>query len=609
MFKIETLVYLALVTIGATAWAADTPAGGGILNLPDSRSGCNTFAQEMKTAAGVAANKSAAINIFGPPESVAVEKYRKMVCPSTGPTDDVCREAEQKFNDASGKFSGACKGAGLEDDIPDNNDKLGAIGCSWSVNRCSCLNKNPPDKYRCNEIDKVRGSDRFSISPQSEGAIDIAKANKRMQLCPHADPDDSERYEKQLEKALERQKEAKKKMPELMNKASEAQDKAAEKQNEARRKAADLQKEFAKELSEIRKKKTQDEQQAVAEMAQARGEMDKIDAQIRQYEMSKIDAEVKLGEAKTAIELNCHATASQQVAARQTAKMAAIGKGQPVGDFNKLMNSVGVSSRDAWENVAKVYYKRCVNSRPTRDSKASAQKIYESTVRGIDAAIASAFQQRKRLDENIKTIFTTNGCAPPVAPVAGVPSGESKLCASIRESNEAMMQAQGNAGIQQQMLAQEQQMATQQLATKQNALAMEYAASQQEMGDEAARIKNLRDYLNLKREKSNGVGGKAEAKAMTEAYGVLTAAAKQVVTCVSKEEGGTILADTYEKAFDFLDGIDQKPAALDRGRHRRNGARSNTLGDPASGARTNGPAETENGVTERRRRSTPGLND
>jgi hypothetical protein len=452
-------------------------------------------------------------------QAEALSRASRSLCVNGGSNsgESTCREAEEKFNQASGKFSGTCGTAGLDIDNPKEAGKEGSIGCSWSKNRCRCLNKKidteTEDQYRCSELG---GSSRRSSGSQSSqgslGLIDINAARRRLEACPHEDPDDSDRYEKQLEKAQERMKEARKKMPELLNKSSEAQDKATQAQNDAARKASEKQKEFSKEMMEIKRKHEGEEAAAVQEMAQMRQQMDAIDGQIRQLEMNKVDAETKLTETKVQVELQCHAMASQQVAAQQTRKMSEIKKGMPVGDFNSLLKNVGVSSRDAWEKVADVFYRRCLGSRPTRESKASAQRAYESTIKALDSQILTSRQGRRRIEESLGQIFSNNGCAAPAA-APGQPSGESKLCRSIRQASEDMRVAQQNATQEQQQIQQEAIAAQRQLAQKNQNLQMEYAQAQQELNDEQKRIDNLREYLNLKREKSNGVGGKGLGKA------------------------------------------------------------------------------------------------
>ncbi len=67
-----------------------------------------------------------------------------------------CSKAENNFSSASGKFAGACNAAGLERD-PNSGESEGAIGCSWSLNRCICTNKKLKsdhkafEKYRCDD--------------------------------------------------------------------------------------------------------------------------------------------------------------------------------------------------------------------------------------------------------------------------------------------------------------------------------------------------------------------------------------------------------------------------------------------------------------------------
>ena len=559
MFKFETIVGMffvfALASISATTYAARnerqlSPATEARYIADRERLGC--------AGDGRRQNRN---------ECLRIESAMGMNISSAGNTGEACREAEEKFNSANGKFSGACSGAGLNRANPNADGAGGSLHCSWQKNRCRCNSRHVSEEdqttYQCSQTEE-RGRDRLRLDAQSsgQGLIDLNKARKDLEYCPHEDPDDSERYEKQVEKAQERIKDARKKLPELMNKGSEAQDKANQSENDARRKAAEAQKEFANEMREIKRKKESDEQQAVAEVTATREKMDQLDAQIRQLEMSKVDAEVKLSEARTQIELNCHATASQQVAARQTARVTAIRQGQSRGGFNELMNSVGISSRATWEKAAAIYYKRCLNSRPTRDSKRSAQNIYESTLRQVDVAITTARAQRRSIEENLSQIMSTNGCGAAPMQANGM-TGESRMCRSLRQAQEDAQQAYQNQVTQQQQIQQEAITARQQQATKNQALSMEYAEAQREINDEQTRLDNLRAYLNLKREKSNGIGGKKAAETLNETYGALVAASENVVSCKNKDEG-EVTPETYDKAFKFLKSIGQEPPELPR---------------------------------------------
>jgi len=465
-----------------------------------------------------------------------------------------CEDAKEEFSSSKSTFESACGILGIR-----SGGKEGSIGCSFQKERCQCLDKgfeDPDDEYNCAEVRSTGSGSRARSSETSRlGLIDLKHAEQQMKWCPDKNPEDTERYEKQLEKAQERIKDLKKKMPELLTKGNEAQDKATEKQNDAQRKAVEAQKEFANEMKEIKRKKEGDEQQAVAEMAQIRENIDKVDAQIREYELNKVDAEVGFQKAKTEIELNCHANASTQVARLQAERMALLKqKKYTPGGFHALMRSVGVSDRDAWENRAEVYYKRCLVSRPTRDSKIAAQKIYESTTRRLDTAIAAARKSRTRMEESLTQIMTASGCKQPQMQSSGM-TGESKMCRSMRQAHEDMQQAHQNAVQQQQQIQQEVITAQRQLAQKNQTLQMEYADAQRELNDEIARMENLRAYLDLKRKSNSGAGTKKAAEDLHSSFGKLRSAAFKLDGCCIKE-GHDI--DNCKEVDDFIDSLGGK---------------------------------------------------
>lgn len=527
MFKFETVVYTVLVMISLASGAQDRRRG------EDRADKCTEWQNRSEEQ-----RKSLAREMFPrvTNEADRLAKASERMCSGgSEASNDTCREAEKAFNEAAGAFEGACGDAGLPRNDRDetNRYKEGAIGCSWSINRCRCLEKKPSpedvEKYECNSGSRSRRSS--NSANQGIGLIDLGKAEQRMEFCPQADPDDTERYEKQLKDSQDRIRDLRKEMPKITDKASEAQDKAAQAQNEAARKAADAQKEFANEMKEIKRKQESDEQQAVAEITATREKMDQLDAQIRQLELNKVTAEVELSEARTQIELNCHTQASQQVSALQAAKMSAIKQGQSQGSFNRLMNSVGVSSRAAWEKRANVFYKRCLISRPTRESKTSAQRSYENKIRQIDSAISTARIQRRSIEENLKQIMSSNGCAQSAPIQANGMTGESRMCRSLRQAQEDARQAYNNQMQQQQLVQQEMATAQQQEARKNQSLRMEYAEAQRELSEEQSRMDNLRAYLNLRRERKQNTSGKKDGGNLGETYGKLRAAARTFDGC------------------------------------------------------------------------------
>ncbi len=568
MIKFETVVYVALVTLisAPSIWAQTSPA-------PNPLAGMGQYNPEERCK-----NEQPLAKFL---ECLAKVRGAK------NPSSETCREAEKNFEEKAGDFKGSCTGVGLPNDELQTDDSAsdspderrgrvgGAIGCSWSLNRCRCLDKiteEEKDRYKCREQrEGSRRSDPESLQ-SSLGLIDIGAAKRRLDLCPHEEPDDTDRYEKQLEKSQERLKELKKKMPELMTKNSEALDKAAEKDTELRKQGQEIQDNLRKRLREIKNKKEGEEQQAVAEMAQMREKMDQIDAQIRSLELSKVDAEVKLSEAKTQVELNCHTTATQQVAGLQTQKMAEIGRRQSQGNFNKLMKSVGVSSREAWEKRAKVFYRRCIDSRPTRDSKKAAQNIYESTIRQVETAISSARQNRFRLEENITQVMTTSGCGQSPNQANGM-TGESKMCRAMRNAQEEMTETYEEARSNGNLLQQQGANAQRTLATKNQALSTEYAEAQRELMEEELRMQNLRNYMNAKRERRKGVGGKKAGEDLNTNFGKLTGAAGTYDGCCAQDDRAEAQASLDGTEFTRLTSKEKCKRAMDFMEH---------LGTPSS---------------------------
>ncbi len=141
------------------------------------------------------------------------------------------------------------------------------------------------------------------------------------------EPDDTERYEKQMKDLQDKIKESKDKtLPDLLNKGNEAKDKAKKALDDAADESAKKMNELEEKLNQISEERDGQEKAATAEIAGIRQQMDAVDKQIRELEMSKLNSELKYGEAKTQLDLQCNASASQQVAKNQMDKMGRIKK-------------------------------------------------------------------------------------------------------------------------------------------------------------------------------------------------------------------------------------------------------------------------------------------
>lgn len=567
MFKFETLVYVVLVSFGSVGFATNSErTNGGLLEnlLAGQSSDCKVYADAQAEAYNALRTARAAgrgIEAADREHKRAQEEFKRCKSDSRGGGANAsadCEDAVKDYDVANPAFSAACQALGISNGAPDA--PAGAIACSWQKERCNCVDskfEDTDDKLKCSAVraDTGTGNGR---NRSNNGLIDLKNARNKMKWCPDKDPDDIERYEKQLEKSQERIRELKKKLPDTLNKGNEAQDKASQAQNDAYRKGAEAQKEFANELKEIKKQREGEEQQAVAEMASMREKIDQIDAQIRNIELEKVNAEVKLGDTKIELELQCHAQASKQVSDLQTQKMSSINGRQSQGSFNALLTNVGLSSRAAWEKKADYYYRKCIASRPHREMKKRAQNNYESSLRGYDATILSLRTQRKSAEQSLSQVMSKNGCAAPQMQANGM-TGETKLCRSLRSAQENMAQAAQDAQNKQNVIQQEMVTAQRQLAQKNQTLQLEYADQQQELNDEQRRMENLRAYLDLKREFSLGAGTKEAAKELATNSSKLKASAIRIDSCCVK---GQIASNNpkCKEVSDFIKSFGGSPA-------------------------------------------------
>lgn len=529
MFKFETIVYVLMTVLIIPLGNAENnnPASQNSAAI-DSRASCSQFLRELEDPEVRARKIDAAKSIYGEglSDQELLKRLKSDVCSSS--SGGSCDTVEKDFQAAKSSFSEAC--GTLQ--IPSGGAE-GAIACSYNKQRCQCLNKNFNDDDGRLNCEAIRGEGARSGSrATAKGLIDLNQAESQMKYCPEKNPDDAERYEKQLADSQKRVAELKKKLPELNNKASEAEDKIADKENQAYNKAAEAQKQLGNELREIRQKQGNEEQQAVNEMAQIRDKMGEVEDQIRKLEIEKITAQTKMEDTKTQLDLSCHQQASEMVATEQANKMGQIKKGIPQGDFNSMMNQVGVSSRTAWEKVADTYYRRCLKSKRIVEGKASAQKAYNNALTAIDASIVSQKDSLKRLKQNLNQISSPRACGQAQIKANGM-TGESRMCRTLRDAREDMQQAYRNAQQQKDQAMREIQTAKQQAAKKQSSSMMESAQLQQEINDEQRRMENLEAFLDLKRKYGAGGGTKKAAEELHSSFAKLESSANTYIACCS----------------------------------------------------------------------------
>ncbi|NJL25832.1 MAG: hypothetical protein HC902_12090, partial [Calothrix sp. SM1_5_4] len=451
------------------------------------------------------------------------KKYRNK---SLNTMSSECDEEKKAFTKAASEFIGACNTAGITNKTNPN----GNIGCAMALQQCGCRFKNPPPDLQCDSIDSGGDDDDSQNAPAAQigGLKDLKAAEREFNYCPALAGKDLKDYEQKLKESQEKVKELEKKLPELQQAANEAMSQAEEKMQEIKKQNGEAAKEYTRAIRDAKRSHEAAVKALNDQIAQLQNQIASTDESIDQVELSKSDAELKKNETKKQIELNCHASASAQVAKLQ-AEQLELHKANRLnrGGFNSLLKNVGLSDREAWQRVANKYYRYCVESRPTLDSKDSANKMYESALVQADKTRNNLIKRKASIQKQILQIKDNKAC--------GQGGSETQMCQAVRQAAEDMRQVGVEYEQKKQELAEAYQKAQVDGARNYQNKAQEAMLVQKNLAEERLRLQNLERFLALK----NKMAGNTEtdAKSFQEAnskHSTLNGAAVAYVVCKSQ---------------------------------------------------------------------------
>lgn len=394
-----------------------------------------------------------------------------------------CTNVSEELSEAQGAFMTACSNMGLPN---------GVAECAKAVDKCKTQSKSEKKSY-----------------------------------CPGAP--DSDRVQKQLEKAEDRMDKLKEKLPELQEKLAEGTSESNNKIAELKQKGRDALTESTKAIRQAGRDKEEKQSKIVEQLAQVSSQILQIDEQIGQFELSKSDAAMKRDETKTQIDLNCHQTASATVSKLQSDALARLQSGTySRGGQSSLLKNVGMSDRESWQKVAEKYYNWCLRSKPTIDSKTSANRMYTQAIVQTDKAIENAKKRKGLLEAQAARLKDPTGACGSAAPAADGSTGETETCRANRQAAEDMAQLRSEyeeklRGLNED-IARTQQDGTRKMMAQQQAL----ASAQRDLNDEKTRVNNLRSALD------GNSTSKEEASDFRKAFAKWASAAQKADACCAK---------------------------------------------------------------------------
>lgn len=567
MFRFETCVRVLFATLAITFSLVASATDDAAKSDSSAERNCSVPENEYNTArkayedaedTGKAPDIVAKLKVRADERKAEVEKCYGTN--SNNPAD--CGQAKGKYSTAKGALASACLTLGGGNTGTSEGWPL----CTLAINQCdACPAAGDPsnENIKCDgiEVNEEENADR-QVNNAAFGLRDVNVGKQLLKYCPGKLGADQKDLEKQMQESQKEVRRLEGELPKLQqeyteiqaeteNQVSEIQDQMVEAQNqldEQMEKAQNSQDEAIKALQE---KITGIEEQIA-----------RADDNIRQIQISKTDAENTYGEAIKQIDLNCHASATQTVSKYQQDRLQ-LERAKQFNrvSFNNVMKQVGVSDRQSWQRVAEKYYQWCLQSKPTKDSKDSARKIYDSALAKADEAIAKITRDKARLRDAIKKVQSDQGCNPQAT---GPQNGETDMCRAMRMAKQSAERLMRQYNSKMNQFNRKMGEAQRKGAAKAQAKLAEANLIQNQLSEERTRLNNLKQYLELAYQAGGG-GTAADAKSYTDAkskYGDFVAAASVFVSCLKKDD--CLNLDTAcKEASVFLDNIQAHPGFAD----------------------------------------------
>lgn len=421
------------------------------------------------------------------------EEMEPKVFAAAGAAGETCDDKKKEYELAKKEFDTACG----EANITTEQESTSNIACGYAMARCGCMRKEKTEEQK-NAWKCESDADTKPRSRRTAGSgPDASAAKRRMKYCPQLGPGDLKKYEERAEKAADKVKELEDKVPQAQEAAQKALTDGQEKLDSIEQEMIAAQKKHGEELEAAEKEKSETQKRLEQELMAKQQQIGQIDEQIGQMDLSKVDADMKRSETITQVDLNCHATASAVVSKKQAEALELLRAGRlNRGGQKDMMKNVGLSDRASWERLAEKYYQWCLVSKPTKDSKASANKIYDMAIRQAEKTKADLRQRKLALQEEMKKLKDPAGQCGQVIQQADGSNNETEMCRAAREG--AMKSMRLEADFQREMMGYQKRMATAQMAAKQayDAKLAEHARLTQQLADEKTRMNNYEQYLD-----------------------------------------------------------------------------------------------------------------
>jgi hypothetical protein len=486
MVKITTAVKMALgagLVFAQVSVFADTTSSPTVVNAPQAVDNGAAGLQKDYTAAGC----------YDHPDTPKCKSMKEDLIAlrtlSNGSYD--CNSAANNFQKAVHDFSTSCGSAGVS-----TSGSAGNIACGQAMAQCGCVG-HPEATFgstKCSDV--VGGESESSRSDSTEGP-DPEETKMRFKYCPAMASKDLDKYRDQLKDAQKDSDDASDKYNDAKKDAQKAQEDAQTKVDDLVQKQDEAQTQYEEAVEKAQKDKDQAQKDIMNQISQLQQQSLQTDDQIAQLDSAKLDAAMKRDETKKQIDLNCFASASATVGKMQSDAIDQIKTGTySLGSQADLMKHVGMSDRQSWDNLANKYYQWCIASKPTSDSKDSANKIYTSAYNQAAQAQTAARARKAQIQQQIAQLKDPNGNCGMVMQQADGSTNESDMCKATREAAQTQARLDASNARKMAMLGQQIEQARMQGIQAQMDTESTNAELKQRAEDAKTRLQNLKAYVS-----------------------------------------------------------------------------------------------------------------
>lgn len=357
------------------------------------------------------------------------KEREKEACKNAGNTSArPCEEARKDWSKAVTEFSAACGKAGMTSKKGDASSRQGEIGCSSAIAACeNCTDEDASEdtaagqKFQCSAYaDASDGSgdtdllDTIQRSVAGAGARrqvtpDLNESRRLFSICPSLAGEDLKSYLDEVTKAQKEVRELEDKIPTLQEQMSKLIADAEKKNNELQERSSDIETKAKDEAQKAKENLEDAEKKMADDIDKLNEEITKENANIRQIEMTRVQARTAYNDHISRQDLECHSMALKRIDAERTRRLQEMSNSTySAGDQNDLFSGVGLSSRQKNQIAGDEYFRFCQQDRTYQLSMKSAQAALANAQLMANEAAQNATKRIAALEKKISAIKTTD---------------------------------------------------------------------------------------------------------------------------------------------------------------------------------------------------------